>query len=247
MNNRIYNDKVDINNDNIREFYNKRAQKFIKGKKNQYTTVLLGDNNPEYAKKWDEFEKNYIGKYLNFGTDKRFLDIGCGIGRWAENVIDKCGQYVGTDFSIEMVKAARERFKEHSNVQFINSSFQDIFNNESITKNKFDTIIITGVSMYINDSDLRKCYSSLKNILNDGAVVYIEESVGVKERLTLNNIWSDSLDDNYNVIYRTREEYLDLMSGLTDDLHIVEEGYFEQLDKKELSETSHWYIILNKK
>ena len=247
MNNRIYNDKVDINNDNIREFYNKRAQKFVKGKKNQYTSVLLGDNNPEYAKKWDEFEKNYIGKYLNSGTDKRFLDIGCGIGRWAENVIDKCGQYVGTDFSIEMVKVARERFKEHSNVQFINSSFQDIFNNESITKNKFDTIIITGVSMYINDSDLRKCYSSLKNILNDGAVVYIEESVGVKERLTLNHIWSDSLDDNYDAIYRTREEYLDLMSSLTDDLHIVEEGYFEQLDKKELSETSHWYIILNKK
>ena len=45
----------------------------------------------------------------------------------------------------------------------------------------------------------------------------------------------------------TREEYLDLMNGLTDDLHIVEEGYFEQLDKKELSETSHWYIILNNK
>lgn len=33
MNNRIYNDKVDVNNDNIREFYNKRAQKFIKGEK----------------------------------------------------------------------------------------------------------------------------------------------------------------------------------------------------------------------
>ena len=144
MNNRIYNDKVDVNNDNIREFYNKRAQKFIKGEKNQYTSVLLGDNNPEYAKKWDEFEKNYVGKYLNLGTDKKFLDIGCGIGRWAENVIDKCGQYIGTDFSIEMVKAARERFKEHSNAQFINSSFQDIFNNELIAKNKFDTIIITG-------------------------------------------------------------------------------------------------------
>ena len=41
MNNRIYNDKVDVNNDNIREFYNKRAQKFIKGEKNQYTSCLL--------------------------------------------------------------------------------------------------------------------------------------------------------------------------------------------------------------
>ena len=64
MNNRIYNDKVDVNNDNIREFYNKRAQKFIKGEKNQYTSVLLGDNNPEYAKKWDELKRTMLENIL---------------------------------------------------------------------------------------------------------------------------------------------------------------------------------------
>jgi len=37
------------------------------------------------------------------------LDIGCGIGRWAENIIDHCGEYIGTDFSDEMIKQAGER------------------------------------------------------------------------------------------------------------------------------------------
>ena len=37
-----------------------------------------------------------------------------------------------------------------------------------------------------------------------------------------------------------------IMSGLTNRVQILKEGYFEQLDKKELSETSHWYIFLKK-
>ena len=77
-------------------------------------------------------------------------------------------------------------------------------------------------------------------------IVYIEESIGVNERLTLDHIWSDILKDNYDAIYRTRKEYLELMSGLTNRVQILKEGYFEQLDKKELSETSHWYIFLKK-
>ena len=100
--------------------------------------------------------------------------------------------------------------------------------------------------MYINDADLRKCYDSLADVLNEGAIVYIEESIGVNERLTLDHIWSDILKDNYDAIYRTRKEYLELMSGLTNRVQILKEGYFEQLDKKELSETSHWYIFLKK-
>ena len=128
-----------------------------------------------------------------------------------------------------MIKSAGERFKSYSNALFINSSFQDIFKNKKIIGKKFDTVIIAGVSMYINDADLRKCYD-----------------IGVNERLTLDHIWSDSLKDNYDAIYRTRKEYLELMSGLTNRVQILKEGYFEQLDKKELSETSHWYIFLKK-
>lgn len=145
-----------------------------------------------------------------------------------------------------MIRSAQERFKAYSNALFINSSFQDIFKSKKIIGKKFDTVIIAGVSMYINDVDLRKCYDSLADVLNEGAIVYIEESIGVNERLTLDHIWSDILKDNYDAIYRTRKEYLELMSGLTNRVQILKEGYFEQLDKKELSETSHWYIFLKK-
>ena len=133
MNNRVYNDKVNVDDKNIKAFFNNRAKKFAAGEVNQYTSVVLGDNKPDYGKEWHEFEKKQVVQHLNLGPDKKVLDIGCGIGRWAENIIDHCGEYIRTDFSDEMIKSAGERFKSYSNALFINSSFQDIFKNKKIS------------------------------------------------------------------------------------------------------------------
>lgn len=245
--NRIYSEKVDVNHSDIQEFYNKRARMFMNGEKNGYTTVLLGDSNPDYAKKWDGFEKEYIMKYLNIQKDKKVLDIGCGIGRWAESIIPLCGEYIGIDFSSEMINAAKERFKNAENAHFVNASFQQAFEISEIKNNKFDIIIIAGVSMYINDNDLKNCFHDLSGLMNPGAVLYIEESVGVERRLTLNHIWSESLEDNYDAIYRTREEYLEMLTDFLDSSEVIQEAFFEELDKKDLSETSHWYGLFKKK
>ena len=247
MKNRIYNEKVDITNDNIKEFYDKRALKYRNGDKSQFTTVLLGDSNPEYAVAWDDYEKKNILPLLMVSSEKNVLDIGCGIGRWADTLIPICHKYVGTDFSNEMVKVARERFEHNNNCSFINVSFQSVFENDNITQNKYDVVIIAGVSMYLNENDLKECYRNLSKILNKDAIVYIEESVGINQRLTLNHIWSESLEDNYDAIYRTREEYISLMTSLIDECTILKDEYIDVLYKKETSETSHWYIVMKKK
>ena len=244
---RIYSKKVDLSAQNIKEFYDKRAGEYINGgRKTRYTTVLLGDNNPEYAEVWNEFEKNSILPYLNTGQKHKILDIGCGVGRWAENLVTTCGEYIGTDFSEEMIRAALEYFKDFSNAHFINCSFQDLFTNDRVSDCKFDTVIIAGVSMYINDSELKRCFEQLNDMLNKGAIVYIEESVGVKERLTLNHIWSENLEDHYDAIYRTRDEYLELMKPLLTKNQVIKENYFIELDKKDMSKTSHWYALIRK-
>ncbi len=244
MENRVYNKKIDVSAESIAEFYNRRAKKH--SQKIGYTTVLLGDQNPDYAGQWNAFEKQRITPQLKVGSDANVLDIGCGMGRWAEELISKVNCYVGVDFSSEMVRLAKERFSPYPNAYFYNDSFQDVFSDDSVTVRQYDTIIITGVSMYINEDDLRKCYAQLRELLKDGGRLYMEESVGVKERLTLNHIWSENLSDNYDAIYRTREEYLELLNPLTQKCKVIREEYLEELDKKDLKETSHWYIILEK-
>lgn len=248
--NRIYGKQVNLKaGEDIRDFFDKRAENYMKGKKNRYTTVLLGDENPEYAGMWNQYEMNFILPYLKVGNEHRVLDIGCGVGRWAETVLSTCGTYVGVDFSGEMVRAAREHFVDAQNAIFIQSSFQDIFLNEAVVnmEERFDTVIIAGVSMYIDDNELKECFYQLGNILNKEAVVYIEESVGVTERLTLDGIWSENLGDSYHAIYRTKDEYMSLLQPLLKKSEKIKTGYFENLDKKNLAETSHLYILLRNK
>ena len=244
---RIYSDKVNVSGDSIREFYDNRARAFESGEKSSNTTVLLGDNNPEYADKWNDFEKKKIMPSLKLNKNKNVLDIGCGIGRWAESVIPECGQYVGIDFSVEMVKAATKRFSNVGNALFKQATFLELFEDSELTARKYDAVIIAGVSMYINDEILSQCYEKLPSVLNPGAVIYIEESIGVGKRLTLNGIWSEALKSDYNAIYRTREEYRNILGPMLEKTNVLEDDYFNVLDKKELSETSHWYTILEMK
>ena len=50
MNNRVYNDKVNVDDKNIKAFFNNRAKRFAAGEVDQYTSVVLGDNKPDYGK-----------------------------------------------------------------------------------------------------------------------------------------------------------------------------------------------------
>ncbi len=244
---RVYGQRIDLDGKNIKDFFDKRAVDFLHNKRTRNTTVLLGDGNAKYADDWHQYEKAQILPLLNINKNDSVLDIGCGIGRWAEHILPLCGHYLGTDISHEMINVATKLYcPTYHNAKFINASFQEIFNNTEIQEKQFNKIIIAGVSMYLNDTELYKCYKQLCNRLAPDGILYLEESVGIKQRLTLNNIWSESLNSNYWAVYRTAEEYLKLLKPLTDCSTVIKSDYLNALDKKELQETSHWHIILRK-
>lgn len=244
MDNRVYGKKVDLDSSKIEEFYNERARTLSK-RKSEYTTVLLGDQDPDYADRWDAFEKEFITPKLNLRSSSKVLDLGCGIGRWADSISDSCEHYTGVDFSEEMVKVATDNH-DASKCSFYAMSVKDALMSEVINKDKYDVVIITGVLMYMNDADITACASELYNVLNDGGILYIEESVGKKERLTLDQIWSEALQSSYNAIYRTRAEYQEMLSSVIGSCKVIEDGYMDALDKSDMSETGHWYTILKK-
>lgn len=140
MGNRVYNEKVLVDTDKIKKFYNDRASK-AESFDNEYTLVLLKDSKPELAQKRDEFEKKVILPQLNMNSDSNVIDIGCGIGRWADALANKVHSYVGIDFSESMIHLASRRFESYDNVQFYVSSFQNF---ETVIKKRFDRLIIGG-------------------------------------------------------------------------------------------------------
>lgn len=242
---RIYGKATDINALTVQDLFNTRAKSM--GETNPYTSVLLGDQNPSYAAEWNSFEKEHILPQLKLSEDCSFLDIGCGLGRWAESVIPLCGYYCGVDFSAEMIKTARERIHfEGKKYDFINCSFQETA--EKLAGKKFNRLVISYICMYINDGDLQKCFESLRDLLEEHCIIYLTETVAIKERLTLKEFYSSAMKTDYSTIYRTPAEYTEVYrKTIVSTGGGIVQGFHPHLNKeKEYSETDRWYSLIER-
>ena len=123
---RLYGDKEDINSDKVKDFFNKRANKDLES---DLSIVLFQDK--ENSEQRHEEEKKVLFDNIDV-TDKKVLEIGCGIGRWAEALHDKCESFLGLDFSEDLIEIA------NSTIDFENCKFQVM----SATDIKVDELLI---------------------------------------------------------------------------------------------------------
>jgi len=241
---RIYSKRTDIRAEDICCFYDRRANA-LENMENPYMAVLLGDQDPDHALKWNEFEKRDILPQMDIDQKSSVLDIGCGIGRWAEQVAPLCGKYVGTDLSPEMVKAASRRI-DRPNCSFLNLSFQETVCHAFPVK--FNRVFICGVCMYINDAELERCFKGLLSLLDEHCVLYLTETVAAETRLTLDNLPSEALKADYSAIYRTPDEYRTYYKSLeAAGFRVARQEYLPHLNnEKGFDETDRWYSIFKR-
>ena len=204
MQTRIYADKIEIDNNSTKEFWENRANNI-----NNLQTVLLGSDKTGIEQNTrNEHEKLIVESVVKQIQNPRILDIGCGIGRWAENLINQFDSYTGVDFSEGFIDYASKKFSDNENIKFYNNSILNL--DKEILDSKFNFIICTGVLMYVNDTNLSKFFKTLKQMTNTCNIqnIYIQESISIMDnRLTLNQFESKDLKTNYNAIYRTKKEY----------------------------------------
>lgn len=200
MQTRVYTDKIEIDNNSTKEFWENRANNI-----NNLQTVLLGSDKTGIEQNTrNEHEKLIVESVIRQIQNPRILDIGCGIGRWAENLINQFDYYVGVDFSEGFIDYASKKFSDNKNVKFCNNSILEL--DDTILSSNFNFIICTGVLMYINDSNIFDIFKAFRRVTPE--YVYIQESISLMDaRLTLNQFESKDLQTNYNAIYRTKQEY----------------------------------------
>ncbi len=200
MQTRVYADKIEIDNNSTKEFWENRANNI-----NNLQTVLLGSDKTGIEQNTrNEHEKLIVESVVKQIQNPRILDIGCGIGRWAENLINQFDSYTGVDFSEGFINFASEKFANYSNIKFYNNSILNL--DKEILDSKFNFIICTGVLMYVNDSNIFDIFKAFRRVTPE--YVYIQESISLMDvRLTLNQFESKDLKTNYNAIYRTKQEY----------------------------------------
>lgn len=210
--NRIKGDFLEISDDAVKEFFDNRKQKSLP---HRYNYVNYQDNNPKLALERDRIEKEKVLKFFPVSGEDRVLDIGCGVGRWGDYVVPllKSGRYVGVDYTEYFIELAEKQFSGNERAHFIKGSFQQLRQvlEEAGENERFSRILVNGVLMYMNDDDILSSLKSCDDLLEDHGLLYVKESAGISERLTLNKFYSEDLGVSYSVIYRSLKEYTDYL------------------------------------
>lgn len=234
---RIYGKKTKINIDSIKKFFNKRAK--LVTKEDILTPTMYQPK--KNAEERNESENKLFQESFHLRTNHKILEIGCGAGRWARNLHDQVGQYIGIDYSEGLIKQAREK-NNYKNVCFQTMSASEIVADELKVKPPFNIVIIAGVIIYLNDEEVEKMLKSVNSIIK--GAVYIKEPVSLTGgRLTLDQFFSEDLQAEYSAIYRTEEEYKKMFRVMR-GVSLIKTGraYNENLQK--YKETEHRYFIL---
>ena len=233
----------------MQDFFEKRAARKLS---HRYSYSIYHDNAPEVAMERDEFEKKKILPFLNMKAEDMILDIGCGVGRWADAFLPllSSGKYVGVDFSSSVLDIAKEHFGEDDRLSFLRGSFQElipVLDNASLAV-PYDIIMINGVLMYINDDEINDCLSCIKTLLGKNGTVYIKESIGVEERFTLKDFYSDEMKTEYSAIYRSKDEYTVLLDETFDEKNYkkINEGFTWEGINWDRKETESYYWIIRR-
>ena len=238
MDTRVYEKKIDINYNSTKSFWVSRADENLSLK-----SVLLGvDKKSDAQERRNRKEIEIINSFLKNGSKYKILDIGCGIGRWADKLKDKIEKYVAIDYTKPFIEFANNRFSKESNVEFQCCSASEIDLN--VIGKDFNLVICTGVLMYINDLDLNKVFTTFKN--TDSDYFYIQETISLLDtRLTLNNFESKELKTNYSAIYRTQSEYEEYFAKY--GLEIIATDLFLDDETGGRKETNARFWLLRKK
>lgn len=250
MSKRILGEKINIDYNDTLAFFNGRGVN--KELKNKYNYVLFQDDNPELAEKRDQIEKEKISKMLSWDKNQVVLDLGCGIGRWGEEILKKELTYVGIDYCKQFITIGLENLKEFAGkVELFQGglqTFRETLQNQSEFQ-VFDKVFVNGVFMYLNDMDLKEALHNIGTVCKESCEIYIKETAALDERLTLDKIYSENLTQKYTAIYRSIVEYDDLLNeilvkkfGFT----IKKQEALFEAGLRNRAETLDYYFILRK-
>lgn len=243
---RIYGDEFNIDGKATKDFWEMRAEKY--SEEHPYVSIKLNDKNPDFSDRIDEYERKNILPMLNIKDDSYVIDIGCGVGRLAESIVDQCRYYLGTDVSEGLIQIARKRIISETECDFLPMAFQELDNVGEKMKysGRYNRVILAGLFLYINDAEVTKSLENLLAILDEHAVIYISVAAALEERITLAEWESQDFEGEYNAIYRTKEEYMKLYKPLLDAGFRVSHQDFLAKEFQRFSETARYYFILER-
>lgn len=245
---RIKHDVEKLDYQETKRYFENRAKNKYKAD-NPYSVIMHQDQNPELVAKRNQQEVQKLSPLLKFDKNSRILDLACGIGRWSDAVPCEITEYCGIDFSEGLIDIANQR-NTRPEAAFYTGDLNDL---ESILsthgKGKYNRVIMMGILLYLNDADILNILGQAEKRCEEHALFCIRVPIGLDDRLTLKDHFSDELEDNYNAIYRTDKEMKQILVQ-TLSVHgfsITHEGFLYDDDSLNIrKETAQYFYILER-
>ena len=140
-------------------------------------------------------------------TNGVVLDLGSGVGYWAEFFALKFNKVIAVEASTPLYKSMVRRCSSYDNFTPIHGnvlSFEP--------KGQFSLIFLGGLLMYLNEEDVVALLRKLKSFLSPGGIILCRESTVRNGTITR--------DGDYQAVYRSVPTYLGLFNGC--DLAVVQ-------------------------
>lgn len=232
----------------VANFFNQRAEKAKTI--GSLRAVIYQDKHPDLAERRDAAEKALLLPKLDLKTTSRVLDIGCGTGRWTGLLAPEVASYHGTDFAAGLIDLARADHGASLNVRY-SVVASDAISLQTLNElYGFDRIVVLGLLIYLNEDDVRETLRRIVAVATPECRLLIREPVAIGERLTIKEHFSDDMEQEYNAIYRTEEELLQLFSETLGkaNFHLIDAGYvYDNPQMNNRTDTIQKWYLLDKK
>lgn len=199
----------EIDRDAVLAFFEQRAEKIER--LGPVRAVIYQDKHPDLAEQRDIAEKLAIAPLLALSGRERVVDIGCGTGRWARTIAADCAHYHGCDASRGLVEHAQRAHEDLAHVRFSVALADQVSLSALDETIPFDRLLCSGVLIYLNDDELAAALAAFGSLMAPASRIVFREPMGMGERLTIQDHYSDDMDQVYNAIYRTQDELVEAM------------------------------------
>jgi ubiquinone/menaquinone biosynthesis C-methylase UbiE len=114
---------------------------------------------------------NTLRQTVGVGSDDVILEIGAGVGRVGVALAPVCKKWIAADVSANMLEHAKERLRDHENVETVVLNGWDL---SPIPSESLDVVYSTVVFMHLDEWDRFAYVCEAMRVLRPGGRVYID-------------------------------------------------------------------------
>ncbi len=153
-----------------------------------------------YRKQFIQVTKLFYKQYIPSNTKVKVLDLGCGDGFFINELLKSFApeEIVLVDGSSEMLENAKARLIEHTNINFINATFQDLLTNDQLA-GTYDFVFSSLAIHHLNSVEKEDLYKYIYSHLSPNGY-FINYDVVLPSSEKLENVylllWSKWIKEN---------------------------------------------------